>query len=245
MPQTKIKPLLLRATWSAPANIHTLISTSYHDFNLALHVGADPDLVAQNRAQLRQLLPSNARWLNQSHSIDVIDWDSHPHSNLINADGALTRQKKLVCTVMTADCLPILLTNQAGDFVAAVHAGWRGLNDGILAQTMQKLAPFKPQTMLAFIGPAICQSCFEIGTEVYQSFSAKDPGCALHFTPSATAGKFKANLRAIAAQQLKDLGIVTANISNNNICTRCHPKWFYSYRGNPACGRMACLIWRD
>lgn len=245
MSQTKTKPLLLQANWSAPSNIHTRISTCSEDFNLALHVGADPQSVALNRAKLQEFLPTTPLWLNQTHSTTVINWDKESNYQIYAADASISSAKNVVCVVMTADCLPILLTNTRGEFVAAIHAGWRGLNDGIIQQTIAKLAQFAPSEMLAFIGPAIDQECFEIGGEVRESFILNDPLSAQFFSASINSGKFMGNLRGIAAHQLVQAGLQSANISNSKICTRCHSDWFYSYRANPQTGRIASLIWRD
>lgn len=244
MPTTKTKPLVLQATWNAPSNIHTLITTCSEEFNIALHVGADENIVLQNRAKLNQFLPSSPLWLNQTHSTTVIDWDNTEYS-IFDADASISTNSKKVCIVMTADCLPILLTNKHGDFVAAIHAGWRGLNDGIIANTINKLSQFNTSEMLAFIGPAINHECFEIGSEVRASFLEKNATDYQFFTPSSNPDKFMANLRGIAAQRLLEMGISIDNISNNAICTKCLPEWFFSYRANPETGRIATMIWRD
>lgn len=243
MSQIKTKPLLLQANWNAPRNIQTRISTCSQDFNLALHVQDDPERVKFNREKLRALLPADPLWLNQTHSTTIIDWDAESEYQIHNADAAISCQKKSVCVVMTADCLPTLLTNTRGEFVAAIHAGWRGLNDGIIQQTLSKLAIFNPNEMLAFIGPAINQECFEIGTEVRESFINQDPTTIDFFIHSKNSGKFMADLRGIAAHKLIQAGLKITNISNSKICTRCHTEWFYSYRANPKTGRIASLIW--
>lgn len=243
MLQTKNKPLLLQANWNAPRNIQTRISTCNEDFNLALHVEDNPGRVSLNREKLQNMLPSAPLWLNQTHSTAVIDWDAESQYQIHNADASISRTKQAVCVVMTADCLPILLTNIRSEFVAAIHAGWRGLNDGIIQQTLAKLAQFSRDEMLAFIGPAIDQECFEIGGEVREHFTTQDPATAQFFIPSKNSGKFMADLRGIAEHKLIQAGLKPNNISNSKICTRCHTDWFYSYRANPKTGRIASLIW--
>lgn len=244
MMQTKAQ--FLQAPWAAPTNIHTLITTNIDDFNLATHVGDDETKVLANREKLSRLLPGHPIWLNQTHGINVINADECSQADLPpDADAAISFNSKVVCVVMTADCLPILLTNRGGEFVAAIHAGWRGLNDGIIANTLAKLSQFEKKDILAFIGPAIGQECFEISSEVRENFLANDIETKQYFIPSANPGKFMANLRLIAAHQMVKLGLNPKNISNNNICTKCNNEWFYSYRANPQTGRFATLIWKD
>ena len=256
MPMTKIssktKPVYLQAAWPAPANVHTLISTSIAEFNLATHATDDLEQVLHNRQELRAELPATPLWLNQTHSTGAINHDqltpellSSEQGKPPEGDASFTRQSGKVCVVMTADCLPILLTNRSGDFVAAIHAGWRGLCDDIIAQTLTQLGEYPHDEVLAFIGPAIGAECFEVGTDVRARFVDSNPAYANFFSASQQESKYLANLRGIAALKLEELGIPAANISNPAICTRCTPEWFYSYRGNPTSGRFASLIWKD
>ena len=245
MPTTKTKPILLQPAWKLPANVKAIISTRSNDFNLATHVNDDPDNVIANRQQLRNYLPSEPFWLQQTHSDRVVKSDIPPQQTTPDADASYTTQKGVVCAVMTADCLPILLTNTSGDFVAAIHAGWRGLNDDIITKTILELSQFTPKEMLAFIGPAIDQECFEIGAEVRESFLTKDHDTSTFFIPSINSSKFMADLRGIAEYKLKQSGLLAQNITNPKICTKCHHNWFFSYRENSNTGRMACLIWKE
>lgn len=246
MPMTKNKFEYLQAPWAAPQNIHTRITTCKNGCNPALHTGEDREQVLIHRAQIRQQLPAEPLWLNQTHSTNVINWDDQQKAEIpLTADAAIATRSGKICVVMTADCLPILLTNQDGDFVAAIHAGWRGLNDGIIENTLQLLAQFPTNKMLAFIGPAINQECFEVGTEVRESFIAKDNACQQFFIPSANHGKWLMDLREVAAHRLIKSGLNPDNITNPAICTKCTPAWFYSYRANPNSGRIATMIWKD
>lgn len=240
---TKTKPILLQPAWKLPANIRAVISTRNNEFNLATHVNDDPNKVMANRQQLRNFLPSDPFWLQQTHSTRVVKADLS--KAVPDADASYTTDKGIVCAVMTADCLPILLTNASGDFVAAIHAGWRGLNNDIIAQTILKLSQFSPNDMLAFIGPAINQECFEIGKEVKESFLATDTAIAPFFIPSINNEKFMADLRGIAEYKLYKSGLLPQNITNPKICTKCNHNWFFSYRENPNTGRMASLIWKE
>lgn len=241
----KTKPLVLQPNWQVPHNIHALVTTCHEDFNLALHVNDNPHKVAHNRDIIKEYTTNAPRWLNQTHSTKVVNWDNAEYQ-ILDADAAITTQAARVCVVMTADCLPILLTNHTGEFVAAIHAGWRGLNDGIIANTIKDLAQFATKDMIAFIGPAICQTCFEIGHEVYDAFVEKNPTDAQFFTKSPLdPNKYHANLRRIAQQRLEELGLLSYNIYNSEICTKCINNWFFSYRNNPQTGRFASLIWMD
>lgn len=245
MPMTKINPQFLQANWGAPSNIKTLITTSTPEFNLASYVGDHSQLVFARRELLQQITPTPPLWLQQTHGIRVINWDEQSYTSPPNADASLTTQAKKVCVVLTADCLPILLTNQNGDFVAAIHAGWRGLNNGIISATLAKLAPYATQQMLAFIGPAIGEECFEVDKDVRERFSQNDPHVTRYFTISPNGGgKYLANLREIAAHQLQLTGLTKPNIFNPNICTKCNQQWFYSHRAKPMTGRFATMIWK-
>lgn len=253
------KPILFQANWQAPVNIHTCITTNVEintfttqiekfieGFNLAMHVDDDSSKVAANREILNQFLPAQPLWLNQTHSAKIINWDLQKlEEGLLDADASITTKNNFICAILTADCLPILLTNKQGDFVAAIHAGWRGLNDGIIEKTIAELNRFTAQNMLAFIGPAICHKCFEISQEVCDKFLAKDATIDQYFIPGLEAGKYYADLRQIAQHKLIKQGLSLANITNADICTKCNPHWFYSYRAKAKTGRFATLIWKS
>ena len=246
MPMTKNKFIYLQAPWIAPSNIHTQITTVHNGCNPALHTGEDRAKVLAHREQIRQHLPAEPLWLNQTHSTTVINWDNTCQTDSpLDADAAITTQAGKICVVMTADCLPILLTNQQGDFVAAIHAGWRGLNAGIITNTLNQLHQFTTNKILAFIGPAINQECFEVGNEVRENFVTRDNSCRQFFIPAVNPDKWLAHLRGIAAHWLIAAGLSPKNISNPPICTKCTPEWFYSYRADPNSGRIATMIWKD
>lgn len=216
--------------------------SDYSDFNLALHVGDDPDRVLHNRGYLREALdlPTEPVWLEQVHSNKVIDLDSSTVSSPVSfeADGSYTRSSSKVCCVMTADCLPVLLSNLQGDWVSAVHAGWRGLASGIIENAVSQY-PGKSSELIAWLGPAISQQRFEIGEEVKKIFVQQNDRFASAFKP-VTEGKFLADLYQIATQILIDLGIKSVG---GNHCTYQETDKFYSYRRHAITGRMASLIW--
>lgn len=160
----------------------------------------------------------------------------------IKADAIYTNQPNQVCLVMTADCLPVLFASQDGSEIAAAHAGWRGLCDGILEATVEKFN-CPPHEISAWLGPAIGPNAFQVGSEVADQFCAFDPRAKEAFIEdSTTSGKFLGNLYQIATQRLNKLGITA--ISGGEYCTYSQPELFFSYRRDKQTGRMATLIWR-
>jgi len=161
-----------------------------------------------------------------------------------NADGSFTNQKKQVCVVMTADCLPLLITNKQGTVVSALHAGWRGLADGIIAQgisSILKNTACSPSDLSVWLGPAIGPNAFEVGSEVRQIFFKK-LSCEEAFVPiEAKPDKYMANIYLLAKLSLKALGVI--DIQGGEYCTYHNYKQFYSYRRDGVTGRMASLIW--
>ncbi|MFZ7165753.1 peptidoglycan editing factor PgeF [Avibacterium avium] len=239
----------LKPNWAAPANIHAFTTlrqggvsqAPYDSFNLGDHVGDDKNSVKTNRTLLVEQfhLPQFPLFLNQTHSTRVIrlPYDG----NNLDADAVYTNQPNQVCLVMTADCLPVLFTNQQGTEVAAAHAGWRGLCDGVLEQTIQQFQA-EPQEIIAWLGPAIGQKSFQVGEEVRQQFIAQDPNAAQAFVPdSIEQGKYLADLYHIARLRLNKLGI--SQISGGEHCTYLEKTAFFSYRRDKQAGRMASLIW--
>ena len=234
---------MLKAQWNAPSNIYAFTTQQdpstttdiYGNNNLALHVGDDRTKVLAKRDALRQNynLPSEPAWLEQTHTTDcvIVEEDSNRH-----ADAAITRQKNQVITVMTADCLPILLCDLNGTEIAAIHAGWRGLANGIIENTLNKM---HAKNLSAWIGPAICGKCYTIGEEVMQTFINNYPYTQPTFTINNS--QIFANLSAMAELILKKAGI--NNISQSNICTFENADTYYSARKKPITGRIATLIW--
>lgn len=236
---------MLKPEWHLPLNVRALYSTRtggvsqspFDSFNLAEHVGDEPCRVKRNRdILLSWQLPSQPCWLQQTHSIVVVTLESDQSRQ---ADAAITRQTDNVAIVTTADCLPILLCNQAGTEVAAVHAGWRGLLDGIVQQTISTMQS-RANQLLAWIGPAISQSKFEVGDEVRQAFVNKD-ACADHRFISNRPESWLCDLPGLGYDRLNRLGV--AEITQSNLCSYTNKDHFFSYRRNAVTGRMASLIW--
>ncbi len=232
--------------WPAPKNVRALQTTRaggvsaapYDTLNLGDHVGDDPMHVAQNRQRLASILPSEPVWLKQVHGVQVANADIGACS--IEADAAVATQKNSVCVVMTADCLPILLCDNAGTVVAAVHAGWRSLCDGIVERTIAAMK-VDPHTLIAWLGPAISQPAFEVGEEVRAAFIAKSAEAEEAFAPGHAPGKWQADLYLLARQRLHAAGVRQA--FGGGLCTHREPQRFFSYRRDGATGRMGTFIW--
>ncbi len=242
-------PRYLTPDWPAPANVHAASTLRmggagegpFASFNLAMHVGDDPAVVAENRRRLRAdlRLPAEPVWLNQVHGMHVVDAVSQ--STPPTADACVARSPRRVCVVMTADCLPVLFCDRQGTRVAAAHAGWRGLVGGVLAQTVTALAT-PPQELLAWLGPAIEQPAFEVGEEVREQFVARDPANASAFEGNER-GRWQADLYALARQELTRLGV--PQIHGGGFRTHADAEKFFSYRREQKTGRMASLVWMD
>lgn len=229
--------------WPAPPGVHACATTRdggvslgpYASLNLGDHVGDDPVAVAENRARLcRELaLPAEPLWLTQVHGVTVTEGQGGC------ADASVAFGPGTICTVMTADCLPLLLCDRAGMRVAAVHAGWRGLLAGVIEAAVTRLGV--PGTeLLVWLGPAIGPDAFEVGEEVRAAFVAQDETAAAVFTPSP-AGRWLADIYALARQRLARCGVTA--VYGGELCTYSDAQRFYSYRRDGVTGRMASLIW--
>lgn len=237
----------LTAGWPAPARVRTLITTRdggvslapYASLNLGQHVGDDPAAVAENRARLRACLPAEPFWLNQVHGIGVQEACADAPDVPSDADAGFTRQPGVVCAVMTADCLPVLLTDRSGSVVAAAHAGWRGLCNGIIEATIARMA-VPASDILAWLGPAIGPDAFEVGPEVRAAFMAHDPTAASAFA-AIPDGKYLADIYLLARQRLNACGVT--EVHGGDACTVTGRERYFSYRRDGRTGRMASLIW--
>lgn len=238
--------------WPAPANVRAVATSRalntdfgastgvFAGLNLGDHVGDNPQFVAANRKALQQALGLTQAplWLSQVHGTRVLHSDTESHDDNI-ADASVTSQAGLATVVMTADCLPVLFCDKQGTQVAAAHAGWRGLCDGVLEATV---ATFKqPQDLLCWLGPAIGPSAFEVGDEVRAAFVAKSDAATQAFSPSNRPGKWLANIFLLATQRLQAAGV--GEIYGGGVCTVSDPTRFYSYRRDGQTGRLASLVW--
>lgn len=226
----------LIANWPAPANISAL-TTSRDVGNLAMHVGDNAIHVQENRDALvkKLLLPREPAWLEQTHTNHCVVIEDDPSRS---ADAAITRSTAHPLAIMTADCLPILLCDRAGTEIAAIHAGWRGLLNGIVENTINKMQT-TPDTLLAWIGPAICNQCYETGSEVRDAFVKRYPFTEETF--HTRASRIHADLPGMAELTLRAAGVT--GVYQSEACSFELENEFYSYRRGAKTGRMATLIW--
>lgn len=249
------KPDLIFPEWNAPDNVRGFSTTRaggvsrhpYHGksgsdggFNLAMHVGDDNRHVEQNRTRLKTWLPGEPLWLNQVHGVQVVQ----AGTGLVvpDADASFSTRPGEVCLVQTADCLPVLLCDRAGTVVAAAHAGWRGLADGILEATLSCMREAGATEILAWMGPAIGPARFEVGKDVLQAFAAGDADLKKYFKALAgQPGKYLADIYALARHILEKETV--SQISGGDFCTVSDAARFYSYRRDGTTGRMATCIW--
>jgi YfiH family protein len=209
-------------------------------FNLGDHVGDVPEAVIANRAELSAAIGVRPRWMRQIHGVTVCDLDRMADDD-IEADAAVLRGRGQACVVMTADCLPVLLCAADGSVVAAAHAGWRGLLDGVIEAAVGAMQ-VPPADVRAWLGPAIGVLAFEVGPEVREAFVARDAGAQLAFAPSPS-GRWLADLAGLARQRLAAFGV--NDVCGGGECTFLDVERFYSYRRDGITGRMATLIWRE
>ncbi|MBC3347199.1 peptidoglycan editing factor PgeF [Pseudomonas sp. SWRI196] len=232
--------------WPAPAWVKACVTTRtggvsltpFDSLNLGDHVGDEPAAVAENRRRLTDRLAIRPAWLQQVHGITVVEADP---AQVATADACWTATPGIACTAMTADCLPVLFCNRAGTRVAAAHAGWRGLANGVLEATLDSLE-VPADEILAWLGPAIGPQAFEVGPEVREAFVAQLPQAAQAFVPSHNAGKLLADIYALARLRLAARGVTA--VYGGGQCTVTDPR-FFSYRRNPRTGRFASLIWLE
>jgi len=233
--------------WPAPSAVRAVSTTRggghsggpFESLNLGLRCGDDPETVQRNRQVLTEdlRLRREPRWLRQVHGASVAGDDADQGE--LEADASVTSQKGVACSVLTADCLPVLLCTLDGERVAAAHAGWRGLAAGVLEETVAEMG--RPaETILAWMGPAIGAQVFEVGGEVRDVFHERDPGCGDCFAPSSR-GRWLADLSALARRRLNRAGVT--RIYGSGGCTYSEPERFFSYRRDCETGRMASLIW--
>ena len=234
-------------SWSAPSHIKAYCTTRkngvsegpYAEFNLGFHRGDNKESVQKNREQLKKTcqLAAEPLWLKQTHSNLVINADAYYEN--IDSDGCYTNKKNQACVVMTADCLPILLCNRQGTEIAAIHAGWRGLANGIIEVGLNHFQS-SPHEIMAWFGPAIGPHYFEVGEEVRDAFIQHDPDAAQAF--KVKEKKWLANLYELARLRLNKKGVT--QIYGGDMCTFSDSKRFYSYRRDGQnSGRLATLIW--
>lgn len=215
-------------------------ASPFNGFNLALHVGDDARHVQQQRIELLKALQpfgvARLVWLAQTHTTDVQVVTASAHFLPVNADALVTRQLNVACMIMTADCLPIVLSNSDGSEVACIHAGWRGLLNGVIENTINSM---QSQAVYSWLGAAIGASHFEVGAEVYDLFVQQNPQNQAAFT-AQPANKYLADLYVLANIRLKQCQV--EHISGGEACTYQQSSQFYSYRQQSHTGRMATFV---
>jgi YfiH family protein len=233
--------------WPAPAGVRALSTTRsggvstqpWQSFNLGDHVGDDPLAVAANRAVLRRELPAEPVWLSQVHGTRCVDAArALPGAQ---ADASFARQRGVVCTVLTADCLPVLLCDERATVVGIAHAGWRGLAAGVIEATVAAMGE-PGGHLMAWLGPAIGAQAFEVGGEVRELFLAGDAAAADAFAATAD-GKWLCDIYRLARRRLHALGI--HRVAGADFCTVTDAQRCFSYRRDGVTGRMASLIWLE
>ena len=238
---------LIVPDWPAPANVRAVMTTRqngvskppYDSFNLATHVGDQTEDVIKNRQQLRTQLQLKHEpcWLEQVHSNHVMK--ACEIESPVQADASFTRQSQQACVVMTADCLPVLFCDRQGSVVAAAHAGWRGLADGILEATINSMQ-VQSDDLLVWLGPAIGAQTYEIDSAVRNSFVQKSFDAESAFV-ATRKGHWLMDMYQLARQRLQTTGV--NHIYGGDFCTYTDRERFYSFRRDDITGRMASLIW--
>lgn len=265
----------LQPNWPAIAGVQALFTTReggysaapWGSMNLGDHVGDVPAHVAANRQLLAQTASAHSErdvqpvFLQQVHgcAVQVLEAQS---KNGQAFDACVTNQAGVACTIMVADCLPVLMAHRSGQVVAAAHAGWRGLvgtaGVGVLENTWQVYvdkvgvaadAQLASATQV-WIGPCIGPQAFEVGDEVRQAFVAAHAGAQQCFQQAPEAGKWLADLPQLARQRLQAMGLfqIYGNDGSAPWCTVSQASQFFSHRRDAAIlgstGRMAACIWK-
>ncbi|QPG06609.1 peptidoglycan editing factor PgeF [Salinimonas marina] len=222
---TSFEAQLIKPDWPAPSSVVAFTTTReagfsqgrYAGLNVGMHVNDDPEAVAANRA----LLPEAQRiaWLEQVHKNRCVRLPAESRQ----ADASTSCNRLWWCAVMTADCVPVLLCDRQGSEVAAIHAGWQGLEQQVIARTVTELRA-QPADVMAWVGPAICQQHYQVDANLAARFEYVDGAVV----PDTIAGKFLLDLPAVAQHQLKKAGINA--IYHSRLCTYADPNRFYSHR---------------
>jgi YfiH family protein len=219
----------------------------WDELNLGEHVGDDPEAVAANRALFKARIGATPVYLSQVHGARVVRLskaDTRDGAAITKADASLTTERGIACTVLVADCLPVLVTAPQGSGVAAAHAGWRGLASGVLEATVAALceaAACKPLQLRAWFGACIGPQRFEVGTDVLRAFGAARENPDVDRFRPVSPNKWHANLALLAHDRLTRMGL--GDLSGANACTVEDPSRFFSYRRDGVTGRMAAAVW--
>lgn len=214
---------MIEPDWPAPARVRALVTTR-----------AMGDMAGAGRSSLKGLLPGEAAWLTQVHGTAVAEIDLP--GRVVKADAAVSRKSGNVCVVGAADCMPVLLTDEAGSVVAAAHAGWRGLSAGVIEAAVRAMN-VPAGRVLAWLGPAIGPRAYEVGEDVRAAFASYPDA----FSAPTRPGHWLLDLYAIARTKLRNAGV--RSVYGGGYCTYSDPERFFSYRRDRTKERMAALIW--
>jgi YfiH family protein len=237
--------------WPAPDHVKSVMTTRsggkslppFDSMNLGLHVDDERSVVLENRLVLKRklALPSDPLWLNQVHGTTIANHAQFESG--ADADAVVSHAVGDVCAIMTADCLPVLFCNKQGTAVAAAHAGWRGLQSGILEKSVIRM-DCDPDDIMVWLGAAISQESFEVGGEVRQAFvSVYNESEAAFIKNPQNSEKWLADIYELARIHLGKVGISNEAIYGGGRCTYKEDAVFFSYRREVCTGRMASLIW--
>lgn len=213
----------------------------YDSLNLGVF-GLDQTNALANVSLLEksQNLPHQPVFMQQDHTNKVVEYHEQPIKHGKNiADACFTKTKGIICTVLTADCLPVLISDKNTTIVAAVHCGWKGLYSEILKNTINKMN-INPQDLQCWLGPCISYKPYRVDVKFRQQFVNKDKEYAHSFYRNKKGG-WHADLKKIAVYQLESLGV--KDIAQSPYCTHDNKNLFYSYRRDGETGRMASMIW--
>lgn len=256
--------------WPVPDHVHALFTTRqggvslppFDSMNLGRPSDDDARAVDTNRARLRRALGHEPNYLSQLHGIRSVELVGPVVAGALQADACTTAVPGVVCTIRVADCLPVLLAHAHAPVVAAAHAGWRGLAEGVLEANVVQFdalvsrcaGPHPPGAIaantIAWLGPCIGPDAFEVGDDVRTAFVSQDPAAGALFRPGKP-GKWFADLAALARSRLSALGVtrIYGNDSSPVWCTVENPSRFFSHRRDNIAlggsGRMAASIWFD
>ncbi len=243
----------LAADWPAPAHIHAgttlrsggISKPPYDQLNLGTHVNDEQSCVLTNRERLAKewKLPAEPVWLNQVHGNNIIQIDSQVDLETTNktADGSYSREANKVCVVTTADCLPLLLCDDEGAQIAAIHIGWRGFSKNIISVALEKFACAHDKLM-AWLGPCISADHYEIDATVFNASRKIFAGAEECFIETCM-GHWLMDLKLLVSKQLITLEV--GHIYTSPYCTYSDQTRFFSHRRDGTTRRMASLIWID
>jgi YfiH family protein len=233
--------------WPVPGSVRAFVTTraggvsegEYASLNLGIRSGDAAHNVERNRRIVRERLPDAPRWLAQVHGAEVAMADDLAEDANALADAAVARKPGRVCAVLTADCMPLFLSDEWGTRVAVAHAGWRGMAGGVIENTVAAMGS-PPEGLVAWMGPTIGPDAFEVGPEVREAFVADDPASEAAFR-AHRPGKFMADLYALARRRLARAGV--REVHGGGFCTFQDSARFFSYRREKRSGRMGAFIW--